>query len=229
MKKDLVAAMLLILICSFLVTCFTENLPEKYCLFDFVEAVKTCVRRNFDSFVTMKGQKVHTSSACCKVVKEFSEACASKNIIFESEMFFFRWVMDSCGTDHQPSTPPSSPPTPPCGSSPPSNSSTPPTTPAPSISSHFEPPPLKLPQVTVSSGACGSGAAYAIDCWFGLFNNGSSVCCSLKRSKGIHCETGEHFDTVQEKCCVDNIHADHSQMTSLPWFQVNPRYLGSLD
>lgn len=74
------------------------------------------------------------------------------------------------------------------------------------------------------SGGCSLGLA--TKCWPGILNNGSDVCCSLERFKGINCATGltgEPFDKVREMCCVDCKWQDH-----VKFFKVNPHYLGSL-
>jgi hypothetical protein len=220
MKKDhLVAAILFFVIFSFSVS--VKGLSEQYylkCLSDFDHTIKKCVLLNFDAFVSLKGQKVHINSACCGAIREFDEACASESLVFESEALFIRWLVDSCGRDNQ-----QAPPTP---SS--SSSSSPPIPPTPTTpvsgnqsSPHFVPPPMELPEIIVSRGpSCWSSSSAIAHFWKEL----NDTCCLLSRFKGIHCETGEPYDRVQEKCCV-NCSFENPQRK---WFQVTPRYVGTL-
>jgi hypothetical protein len=226
MKKDhLVAKILFIIIFSFSVSVKGLSL-EGYlkCLSDFDHTIKECVRLNFDSFVSLKGHKVHTNSTCCGAIKEFNDACTSESLIFESEAFFIHWLVDSCD-DHQSSSSPTTPTSSPSPATP--SSSIPNTThPTPGLSnqlpSNFVPPPLELPPVvesTVSQGGCRSGSASVVR----FLSESNSTCCLLQRYKGTHCETGQHYDTVKERCRLDCFDA-HSR-----WFDVTPRYVGSLD
>jgi len=229
MKKDhLVAKILFIIIFSFSVSVKGLS-PEYYmkCLSDFDRTIKKCVRHNFDSFVSLKGHKVHTNSACCGAIREFNDACASESLIFESESFFIRWLVDSCD-DHQSSSSPTT--TPPSSSSPPTPSSSvspytilPPPGSSIQPTSNFKPPPLQLPTVVeiVHEGGCRSGSAGTLHIWSELNN----TCCFLQRYKGTHCERGEHYDIVGERCCLNCQQHTGSKI----WFQVTPRYVGSLD
>jgi hypothetical protein len=232
MKKDhLVAAILFIIIFSFSISVKGLSL-EGYlkCLSDFDHTIKECVRLNFDSFVSLKGHKVHTNSTCCGAIREFNDACTSESLIFESEAFFIRWLVDSCDDQQSSSSPTTTPPS----SSSPSTPSTPSSSASPftilpppgsSIqpSSDFKPPPLQLPEVVeiVHEGGCVSGSRGTFHMWSELNN----TCCFLQRYKGTHCERGEHYDIVGERCCLNCQQPSGSQI----WFQVTPRYVGSLD
>ena len=271
MKKYLVAA-IFFTICSVTVTCFSQNLPRaeveeveshdhilpkheldsqnffswiNQCISVFDNTIVKCVSRDFVSFVSLKGEKVHISSKCCGAVKEYYGDCASKSLFFQPQMPFINWLMDSCG-HQQPSPTPSAPPPPPPTQPSPIPSAPPPPTPTPRCSStpaspsqtippvpdvygwasappNYKPPaPLRLPQVVADTfgDGCWSGTKYSANCWQG--NNIPRTCCFLKRYKGITCGSGEPFDKLEESCC--------SKKNDQPnCFYIAPSYVGSLE
>ena len=171
MKKYFVAAIFFI-ICSAAFKCFSQNLPRadaeevdshdhilpkheldsqnyfgwiNQCISVFDNTIINCVNRDFVSFVSLKGEKVHMSSKCCGAVKEYYGDCASKSLYFQPQMPFINWLMDSCG-HQQPSPTPSAPPPPPPPPTQPSptpSAPPPPTQPSPIPSA--PPPPTPTP------------------------------------------------------------------------------------
>jgi hypothetical protein len=273
MKKYLVAAIFFI-ICSVSFTCFSQNLPRvdageveshdhilpkheldsqnffswiNQCISVFDNTIVKCVSRDFVSFVSLKGEKVHISSKCCGAVKEYYGDCASKSLFFQPQMPFINWLMDSCG-HQEPSPTPSAPPPPPPTQPSPTPSAPPPPTPIPTppcsstpaspslptltvpagyhgfdtAPPNYKPPaPLPLPQVVGDKfgDGCWSGSKYSFNCWK-VNNAPRKTCCSLKRSKGITCGSREPFDKLEEFCCM--------VVNEQPkCFMIVPSYVGS--
>jgi len=180
----------------------------KQCFSVLNDTIKTCVRQNLDSFVALKGEKVHVNSTCCGVVKEYYDDCASKSVLFEPEMLFIGWLMGSCG--HQKKASPSLA----LGNQPPSA---------------FKPPALKLPKVFDGGfiGGCREGSGVTYRCWRGV-DTVYQTCCVLKRFKGVRCDNGKPYDSVKELCCNYDQHKEGGPVLNKCFMLQNPSYVGSL-